>query len=64
MIFISETSLEAVGMSVGDRNKEQAKNQTAHLTDTLIKEFQDADTIIIGTPVYNFGPPVYACQCI
>ena len=57
MMFISEKSLEAVGMSVGDRNKEHAKNQTAHLADTLIKELQDADTIIIGSPVYNFGPP-------
>jgi FMN-dependent NADH-azoreductase len=29
----------------------------AAIADTLIAELQDADTIIIASPVYNFGPP-------
>ena len=57
MAFISESSLAAVGTPIDERTEEQAKNQTAHLADILIKELQDADTIIIGAPVYNFGPP-------
>ena len=27
------------------------------LSDTLVAELQDADTIVIGTPLYNFGVP-------
>jgi FMN-dependent NADH-azoreductase len=57
MAFISESSLAAVGTPAGERTEEQAKNQTAHLANILIKELKDADTIIIGAPVYNFGPP-------
>jgi len=57
MAFISGSSLAAVGTPIDERTKEQMESQTAHLADTLIKELQDADTIIIGAPVYNFGPP-------
>jgi FMN-dependent NADH-azoreductase len=57
MLFISASSLAATGTPAGERTEEQAQNQTAQLADTLIKELQDADTIIIGAPVYNFGPP-------
>ena len=55
--FVSGASLAAVGTPVDERSAEQASNTTAQLADTLIKELQDADTIIIGAPVYNFGPP-------
>ena len=27
------------------------------LSDQLIRELQDADTIVIGAPIYNFGAP-------
>ena len=38
-----------------DRSDEQ--KATLALSDTLIKELQDADTIVIGLPIYNFGVP-------
>ena len=38
-----------------DRTLEQA--ELAAIADTLIAELQAADTIVIATPVYNFGPP-------
>ncbi len=38
-----------------DRTPEQA--ELAQLADTLIAELQAADTIVIASPVYNFGPP-------
>lgn len=38
-----------------DRTPEQA--ELAAIADTLIAELQGADTIVIATPVYNFGPP-------
>ena len=38
-----------------DRTPEQA--ELAAIADTLIAELQAADTIVIASPVYNFGPP-------
>ena len=38
-----------------DRNDEQRK--ALELSDILINEIQQADTIVIGAPVYNFGVP-------
>lgn len=34
-----------------------AQAELAAIADTLIAELQDADTIVISSPVYNFGPP-------
>jgi FMN-dependent NADH-azoreductase len=39
----------------GQRTPEQA--ELAAIADTLIAELQAADTIVIASPVYNFGPP-------
>lgn len=55
--FISSDSMAAVSKPVDDRSAGQASNETALLADTLIQELQQADTIIIGAPIYNFGPP-------
>jgi FMN-dependent NADH-azoreductase len=38
-----------------DRTPEQA--DLAAIADTLIAELEAADTIVIASPVYNFGPP-------
>ncbi len=38
-----------------DRTPQQA--DLAAIADTLIAELQAADTIVIASPVYNFGPP-------
>lgn len=38
-----------------ERSEEQA--QLAAIADTLIAELQDADTIVISSPIYNFGVP-------
>jgi FMN-dependent NADH-azoreductase len=40
---------------VDARTPEQA--ELAAIADTLIAELQAADTIVIATPIYNFGPP-------
>jgi FMN-dependent NADH-azoreductase len=34
-----------------------AQAELAAIADKLIAELQDADTIVIASPVYNFGPP-------
>ncbi len=53
--FVSEASLNAVSTRSEERNIEQKK--LAKLADTMIKELLQADTIVIGAPIYNFGPP-------
>ncbi|MEL6555854.1 MAG: NAD(P)H-dependent oxidoreductase [Cyanobacteria bacterium J06621_11] len=55
--FISRESMAAVGTPKDERSATQNANKTAQLADTLIEELQVADTVIIGAPVYNFGPP-------
>ena len=35
----------------------EADREVLALSDTLIKELQEADTIVIGVPIYNFGSP-------
>lgn len=53
--FVSEDSMKAARMPAGERTSEQ--NNAARLADMLILELQQADTIIMGVPIYNFGPP-------
>ena len=55
--FVSSESLSAVRKAKENRSPEQAANKITQLADTLIEELQNADTVIIGAPVYNFGPP-------
>ena len=34
-----------------------AQRETLALSDTLVAELKAADTLVIGLPIYNFGPP-------
>ena len=53
--LLNESLVTANNLPPEERTAEQ--QVTAKLADTLIAELQAADTIVIGTPVYNFGPP-------
>ena len=53
--FISEQSFNAVQLPSEER--EESQRELAELADELIHELERADTIVIGAPVYNFGPP-------
>jgi FMN-dependent NADH-azoreductase len=53
--FVSAERFAANLTPAGDRTPEQA--ELAAIADTLIAELQAADTIVIASPVYNFGPP-------
>jgi FMN-dependent NADH-azoreductase len=37
--------------------RSDAQRETLALSDSLIAELQAADTLVIGTPIYNFGIP-------
>jgi len=52
--FISEQSLNAVQKLLEERTPED--NDFASLSDSLIEELELADYLIIGSPMYNFGP--------
>ena len=53
--YVSAERFAANLTPAADRTPEQA--DLAAIADTLIAELQGADTIVIATPVYNFGPP-------
>ncbi len=53
--YVSAGRFAANLTPAGQRTPEQA--ELAAIADTLIAELQAADTIVIASPVYNFGPP-------
>ncbi|VAW63425.1 hypothetical protein MNBD_GAMMA08-2950 [hydrothermal vent metagenome] len=54
IFFISEQSLNFAEESKTKRTL--GANDVASLSDTLIEELELADYLIIGSPMYNFGP--------
>ncbi len=52
---VDEVWIGANFTAPGQRTAEQDAALT--LSDTLVRELQDADTILIGAPIYNFGTP-------
>ncbi len=53
--FLDEAWIGATFTPVDARSDEQ--HATLALSDAIIAEVQAADTLVIGTPVYNFGIP-------
>lgn len=53
--YVSAERFAANLTPAADRTPEQA--DLAAIADTLIAELAAADTIVIASPVYNFGPP-------
>lgn len=53
--LLNETILGA--MWTPDENRSVDQSTTLTAADTYISELQDADAVVIGLPIYNFGPP-------
>lgn len=53
--YVSAERFGANLTPAADRTPEQA--ELAAIADTLIAELQAADTIVLASPIYNFGPP-------
>ncbi|MBW6494793.1 MAG: NAD(P)H-dependent oxidoreductase [Burkholderiaceae bacterium] len=51
-----DAALAALSTAAADRTAEQAARVA--LDDALIAEIQEADTLVLGVPMYNFGVPV------
>lgn len=52
---LSQTEMGAWMTPVNERTDEQS--QLADMSDTLVAELQNSDTLVIGMPMYNFGIP-------
>ena len=53
--LITQESFSAAGTAKAERTDKQAV--LADLADTLIEELQQADILVLGLPIYNFGAP-------
>ncbi|OBV12244.1 FMN-dependent NADH-azoreductase [Erythrobacter dokdonensis] len=53
--YVSAERFAANLAPAAERSAEQA--ELATIADRLIEELQAADTIVIASPIYNFGPP-------
>ncbi|MBY0343120.1 MAG: NAD(P)H-dependent oxidoreductase [Sphingomonadales bacterium] len=53
--YVSAERFAANLTPAAERSAEQA--DLAAIADTLIAELQAADTVVIASPIYNFGPP-------
>ena len=53
--LLSESTLTAMWTPAADRTAEQIDQM--HVVDEYITELVQADAVVIGLPIYNFGPP-------
>ena len=53
--FVNELMVESYNTPPSERSDEH--KQCIALSDLLVQELVSADTLVIGAPMYNFGPP-------
>ncbi len=53
--FINEEWISATFTPI--ENRTEAQHKALEFSDVLVKELQDADTIVIASPIYNFSIP-------
>jgi FMN-dependent NADH-azoreductase len=55
MVFV--TGLTESGMNIDQKDQNENHKKMFKLSDQLVKELKESDTIIISAPIYNYGPP-------
>ena len=55
MLFVS--GLTESGMKIPEEERTEQQKKMFELSDKLVLELKESDTIIISVPIYNFGPP-------
>ena len=55
MLFVS--GLTESGMKIEEKDQTEEHKKMFELSDKLVRELKDSDTIIISAPIYNYGPP-------
>ena len=53
--FVS--GIKGAGFIIPENERTEADKKLFKISDELIKEFKECDTIVISAPIYNFGPP-------
>lgn len=53
--FVNETMIE--GYFTPEDQRTDAHREALKTSDALVEELMEAKALVIGTPVYNFGPP-------
>jgi FMN-dependent NADH-azoreductase len=49
--------IKSAGFIIPENERTEADKKLFKISDELIKEFKECDTIVISAPIYNFGPP-------
>ena len=49
--------IKGAGFIIPEKERTEADKRLFKISDELIKEFKECDTIVISAPIYNFGPP-------
>lgn len=55
MLFLA--GLSESGMSIPEQEQTDDHKKMFRLSDKLVQELEECDTMIISAPIYNFGPP-------
>jgi FMN-dependent NADH-azoreductase len=55
MLFVS--GLTESGMKIEEKDQTEEHKKMFELSDKLVRELKESDTIIISAPIYNYGPP-------
>ena len=55
MLFV--TGLTESGMKIDVKDQTEHHKKMFELSDKLVSELKNSDTIIISAPIYNYGPP-------
>lgn len=53
--FVDDTMVE--GYFTSEEQRTDAHREALQVSDAIVHELQGASALVIGTPIYNFGPP-------
>jgi FMN-dependent NADH-azoreductase len=51
------SGLTESGMKIEEKDQTEEHKKMFELSDKLVRELKESDTIIISAPIYNYGPP-------
>ena len=51
------SGIKGSGLIIPENERTEADKKLFKISDELIKEFKNCDTLVISAPIYNFGPP-------
>ena len=49
--------IKGAGFIIPENERTEADKKLFKISDELVKEFKECETLVISSPIYNFGPP-------